>query len=149
MKEERLVNRLRTIAMGYPPFKVELKDFGSLPTHNIFINVISKVPIQRLIKEMRKEAQRLMTLNNENKPHFLLEPQITIGRKLEPWQYEKGWIEYSNKSFTGRFIADSMILLKRPVGEIKYVMVEKFEFQNMPVSVKQGELFPIIYLNSK
>jgi len=26
MMEERILNRLRTVAMGYPPFKVELKD---------------------------------------------------------------------------------------------------------------------------
>lgn len=30
MKEERIVNHLKRIAMGYPPFKVELKDFGKL-----------------------------------------------------------------------------------------------------------------------
>jgi hypothetical protein len=66
---------------------------------------------------------------------------VTIARKLEPWQYEKGWIEYSNKSFAGRFIADSMILLRRPAGESRYQPVRRFEFQNMPVTIKQGELF--------
>jgi hypothetical protein len=34
-----------------------------------------------------------------------------------------------------------MLLLKRPVGEMKYQVVEKFQFQNLPVSTKQGELF--------
>ena len=82
-----------------------------------------------------------MKLNDDNKPHFILEPHITIARKLQPWQYEKGWLEYSNKNFTGRFIADSMILLKRPVGEMKYQVVQRFEFQNLPVTTKQGELF--------
>ncbi|WP_315819811.1 hypothetical protein [Paraflavitalea speifideaquila] len=31
MMEERIVNRLKTVAMGYHPFKVELKDYGSFP----------------------------------------------------------------------------------------------------------------------
>jgi 2'-5' RNA ligase len=57
--EERIVQRLRTIAMGFPPFKVELKDFGSFPSHSIFINVISKLPIRNLVKEL-KDIQRLM-----------------------------------------------------------------------------------------
>src|SRR6266540_3907895 len=48
MMEERLVNRLKTIAMGYYPIKVELKDFGSFPSHTIYINVTSKMPIQNL-----------------------------------------------------------------------------------------------------
>ena len=141
MMEERLINRLKVVGMSYPPFKVELKDFGSFPSHTIYINVTSKVPVQGLVKEVRREAQRLMKLNDENKPHFILEPHLTIARKLKPWQYEKGWLEYSNKNFTGRFIADAMLLLKRPVGEMKYKTVSRFDFQNLPVLTKQGELF--------
>jgi 2'-5' RNA ligase len=141
MMEERLVNRLKTIAMGYYPIKVELKDYGSFPSHTIYITVTSKLPVQNLVKEIRSQAQRLMKLNDDNKPHFIMEPYITIARKLLPWQYEKGWLEYSNKHFTGRFIADGMLLLKRPVGEMKYQVVEKFQFQNLPVVTKQGELF--------
>jgi len=141
MMEERIISRLKTIAMGYPPFKVELKDFGSFPSHTIYINVVSKVPVQNLIKGIRGEGQRLMKLNDDNKPHFIMEPHLTIARKLQPWQYEKGWLEYSNKHFTGRFIADSMLLLKRPVGEMKYQIAERFQFQNLPVTTRQGELF--------
>lgn len=146
MMEERIMNRLRVIAMGFTPFKVELKDYGSFPSHTIYINVTSKVPVQGLVREIRKETQRLMKLNDDNKPHFIMEPHITIARKLKPWQYEKGWLEYSNKHFTGRFVADSMVLLKRPVvehesGPVKYQIANRFEFQNMPVNTKQGELF--------
>ena len=141
MMEERLVNRLKVVAMGFHPIKVELRDFGSFPSHTIYINVVSKVPVQTLVREVRKETQRLMKLNNDNKPHFILEPHVTIARKLHPWQYEKGWLEYSNKNFTGRFIADGMLLLKRPLDEKKYQVVQRFEFQNLPVTTKQGELF--------
>jgi len=141
MMEERITNRLKTIAMGYPPFKVELKDFGSFPSHTIYINVTSKLPIQNLVKQVRTETQRMMKLNDENKPHFIMEPHLTIARKLKPWQYEKSWLEYSNSHFTGRFIADTMTLLKRPVDEMKYYTAKRFEFQNLPVATKQGELF--------
>jgi len=141
MMEERLINRLKVVAMGFHPIKVELRDFGSFPSHTIYINVVSKVPVQTLVKQIRHETQRLMKLNDDNKPHFILEPHLTIARKLQPWQYEKGWLEYSNKNFTGRFIADSMLLLKRPLDEKKYQVVHRFEFQNLPVTTKQGELF--------
>ena len=40
MMEERIINRLKVIGMGYPPFKVELKDFGSFPSHTIYINIL-------------------------------------------------------------------------------------------------------------
>jgi 2'-5' RNA ligase len=146
MMEERLINRLQIVAMAATPFKTELRDFGSFPSHTIYIKIVSKVPVQGLVKNIRHEAQRLMKLNDDNKPYFILEPHITIARKLQPWQYEKGWLEYSNKNFTGRFIADTMSLLKRPVGEsdsyrMKYKVVHRFKFQNLPVATKQGELF--------
>lgn len=141
MIEERLINRLKVVAMGFHPIKVELRDFGSFPSHTIYINVTSKLPVQTLVKEIRHEAQRLMKLNDDNKPHFILEPHLTIARKLQPWQYEKGWLEYSNKNFTGRFIADGMLLLKRPLDEKKYQVVQRLEFQNLPVTTRQGELF--------
>lgn len=141
MMEERLVNRLKMVAMGFPPIKVELRDYGSFPSHTIYINVLSKIPIQTLVKQIRTEAQRLMKLNDDNKPHFILEPHLTIARRLLPWQYEKGWLQYSNRHFTGRFIADGMLLIKKPVGEVRYQIVQRFEFQNLPVTTKQGELF--------
>jgi len=153
MMEERLVHRLKTIAMGYYPIKIELKDYGSFPSHTIYINVTSKLPIQTLVREVRAQAQRLMKLNDDNKPNFIMEPYIPIARKLLPWQYEKGWLEYSNKHFTSRFIADGMLLLRRLVGEsdlvyqqagsnrMKYQVVERFQFQNLPVVTKQGDLF--------
>jgi 2'-5' RNA ligase len=141
MMEEKLLQRLQAIAMGITPFKVELKDYGSFPSHTIFINVISKLPIQNLVREL-KTAQRLMKLNNENKPHFIDEPHLTICRKLKPWQYEQGWLEYSQRNFTGRFIADSMLLLKRPAGErSRFQIPKRFEFMNLPVTTKQGNLF--------
>jgi 2'-5' RNA ligase len=154
LMEERIVQRLRTIAMGYCPFKVELKDFGSFPSHSIFINVTSKLPIRGLVNEI-KDIQRLMKLDKDHKPHFIDEPYLPIARKLLPWQYEKGWLEYSNKSFTGKFVADSMLLLKRQGGandgppsggrdawaSRAWQIAEKFAFQNLPVAIRQGQLF--------
>ena len=141
MMEEKLVQRLSAIAMGVAPFKVELKDYGSLPSHTIFINVPTKQPVQDLVTEL-KEAQRLMKLNSENKPHFLEDPHFNIATKLKPWQYEQGWLEYSHRQFTGRFIADSMLLLRRPSGEkTGFQIAKRLDFQNLPVVTKQGDLF--------
>ena len=140
MMEERIINRLKTISMGYHPFKVELKDFGSFPSHSIYINVTSKLPVQNLVKEIRS-VQQLMKMDKEHKPHFLDEPHFAIARKLVPWQYEKAWLEYSQRQFTGRFIADAMLLLKRREGDKAYQIAQRFEFMNLPVTTKQGELF--------
>jgi 2'-5' RNA ligase len=141
MMEERIVNKFHHIAMGFYPFKIELKDFGSYPSHTIFINVTTKIPVQELSKQLRV-AQRMMKAHPDYDPHFLTDPHLTIARKLKPWQYEKGWLEYSNRHFSAKMIADSMLLLKRPGGEKNaYQVVRRFEFMNMPVTTRQGELF--------
>lgn len=139
MMEERITNRLKMIGMAMPAFKVELKDFGSFPSHTIYINVSSQIPIQMLVKSL-KPAQSLMK-TKEYKPYFIDNPHLTVARKLLPWQYEKGWLEYSQKHFTGRFIANDMLLLRRREGDKSYQPVQKFEFLNMPVVTKQGQLF--------
>ena len=139
LMEERIVNRFKMIGMAMPAFKVELKDFGSFPSHTIYINVDTKVAIQMLVKNL-KSAQSLMK-TKEVKPHFIENSHLTIARQLLPWQYEKGWLEYSHRHFTGRFIAKDMLLLRRPEGMKAYQTVQRFEFMNMPVVTTQGALF--------
>ena len=140
MAEVRLINRLKTIAAGYHSFKVDLNGFGSFPSHTIFINVESQQQVQNLGKEIRP-AQQLMTLNKDYKPHFINNFHLTVARKLLPWQYEQGWSEYSLRHFSGCFMADGMLLLKKSLEEKSYKIAERFEFMNLPVNTTQGQLF--------
>ncbi len=137
--EKKIIQRLQTLSMGTAPFKVDLKDYGSLPTHTIFIQVVTKNAIQRLIKELRT-VQKLMK-SPDHDPYFIVEPYISITQKLTDTQYQQAWTEYAHRHFTGSFISDSMLLLKKKPGIMKYEIVHRFKFQNMPVCVKQGELF--------
>ena len=139
MMEEKLINHLRTIAMGMPPFKAELKDYGSFPSHTLFINVASKIPLQMLMKDLR--TVRRLIKSPDKEPNFANEFYIPLAIRLSPEQYDKAWLEYSKRQFSGSFIADSMLLLKRRSGEKNYQIAERFEFMNLPVSVRQGELF--------
>jgi 2'-5' RNA ligase len=137
--EEKLTDHLRLTAMEMPPFKVVLKDYGSFPSHTLFINVISKVPLQMLMKELRAVRPLIKSINGD--PVFAGEFYIPLAVKLSVTEYEKIWKEYRTRKFTGNFIADSMLLIKRGEGEKNYQIVERFEFMNLPVSTKQGELF--------
>ena len=132
--------RLRTVAMSYPSFKVELKDFGSFPTHTIFINVATQVAIRGLVREIRTSGQRLMKADNDHKPYFISEPHLSIARHLKPLQYEQAWPEFRQKHFSGRFIAYGMNLLKKEEGG-PFRLLERMEFRNLPLRTRQGELF--------
>lgn len=139
--ETKIVANLHRLAMESKPIKIELKDYGSFPSHTIFINVTSKVPFQTLTKHIRTETQKLMKFDDEHKPHFFMEPYIPIAQKIPQQVYEKAWLGYSHRHFTGKFIADSMLLLKRPKGDLRYSIVKRFPFENLLVGVSQGALF--------
>ena len=140
MMEDKIRQKLRTITMGEAPFKIELKDFGTYPSHSIFINIATREPVKKLIRSVR-DIQSILRTDKEHKAHFLQEPMIVVGRKLKPWQYEKAWLEYSQRQFTGRFIADAVLLLKRAENTIPWQIVERMELQNLPVVTRQGGLF--------
>ena len=138
--ENRIVQLLRNNARTVSPFKVELKDFGSFPSHTIYINIVSKLPIMNAVKKLRQNAQKFMKMDKDNKPYFITEPHLTIARKLQPWQYEKGWMEYEKANFHGRFIADHALLLRRKNGET-YRPVDKFRFEGIKEEITQANLF--------
>ncbi len=138
--EQKIINHLKMISMGLPAFKIEMSDFGSFPSHTIYVNITTKIPIVETVKALR-DAQRLMKLDKENKPHFITEPYITIARKLSPWQYEQGWECFNHQHFKGMMIATELTLLKRNVEGGRYKTASKFTMQNLPVFTKQGALF--------
>jgi len=140
LMETHITRLVKNITATLSDFKVELKNFGSFPSHTIYINVVSKVQIMDIVKEL-KASQKLMKLDDENKPHFLTEPNISIARKLLPWQYEKSWLEYEHKHFHGRFIANHVLLLKRRENTKMWKTANKFDFENIKTDVKQGALF--------
>lgn len=141
MMEEKILQRLKSISLGLTPFRCEIKDYGNQPSHTIHLNVTSRTQVKQIIDSL-KEASRLMKLSNDHKPHFMEDPQIPIARRLKPWQFEEGWREYSHRHFTGKFIADGMLLLKRAAGsKSRYQIVQRFEFKDLPVLTKQGSLF--------
>jgi 2'-5' RNA ligase len=140
MPEQRIVHRLELIAKAQASFVVELHDFGSFPTHSIFLNVSTKTQVVELVRSIRT-IQPLLKLDKEHKPHFITEPYIIIASKLLPWQYEKGWLEMSHTHFSGRFVADHFVLLRKREGEARYSMVKQFRMMNVKEEIVQGSLF--------
>jgi 2'-5' RNA ligase len=137
--EKRLLTQLRSIAMRLPSFKMELRDFGSFPSHTIFIKVQSQEPI----KEIQLALREIKSLTNipDKRPHFLNDPFFSLAFKLPSIIYDKAWLEYKDRSFSGSFIANKLLLLKKGEGDNYYKFQEELFFGNKRVSVKQADLF--------
>ncbi len=148
MIEERLLSHLKNISVCYKSFFIKLMDYGSFPSHTIFVNIESQLQVRNLVTQF-KSVQQLLNLDKENKAHFLDHFYISIATKLLPWQYEKAWKEYSKTHFAGGIMVDEFTILKREVERVadhfqtkgSYRFLKCFQFMNSPVITAQGELF--------
>ena len=137
--EAKLIGCLQQIAMATDLFKVELEGFAAYPSHTIYINVLTKSPFNELVKELKRH-KRLMQIPQHD-PHFINEPHLIVAQKLKPMQFINMWLECEHKSFTGRFVADAMLLLRRSGANSNWEVVRRLEFMSLPMQVKQGVLF--------
>jgi 2'-5' RNA ligase len=139
MMEEKIIQHLQLVAMAEKPFVIELQDYGSYPMHAIYIRIANQPGVLQLIKNL-KQARRLMKAAGDD-PYFLRDPNIALAGRISKEKYLEAMKEYGHKKFTGRFVADAMLLLRRPKKEKRYQIVRRFEFECLPVTTAQGVLF--------
>ena len=137
--EARLMEKFQETAFSIKPFKVELKDFSAYPSHTIYIEVPTRDPFNELAKSLKK-SKWLMNIP-DHEPHFINEPHLIMAQRLKPMQFIKMWLECEHSSFTGKYLADAMLLLRRTQNNQRYEVVRRMEFMNLPMNVKQGQLF--------
>ncbi|MFP5041894.1 2'-5' RNA ligase family protein [Parasediminibacterium sp. JCM 36343] len=138
--EQRITHRLSNIAKCNSPFRIMLDGFGSHPSHTIFIQTQTTNQIAELSKAL-KETQAILKMDATHKPHFIAEANMVLANKLLPWQYEKGWLEYSNTPFNASFMVNELMLLKRAEGRKGYKMVANFPLLNQITKLVQASMF--------
>lgn len=126
MNERNIIHKMQLCINKHSSFMISLNGFGSFPAHTIYVNVETKNNIVDVVKSL-KPTQAFLKYDKEHKPHFITTPHLTIARKLQPWQYEKGWLELSNTPFTAGFMANEIILLRRNTEGGKYITAAKFD----------------------
>ncbi|RYZ16432.1 MAG: hypothetical protein EOO16_25815, partial [Chitinophagaceae bacterium] len=137
--EPRFLERLQEVARGLSPFKVELENFAAYPSHTIYIHVPTRRPFQELSKELKK-LQWLMNIPG-HEPHFITEPELILAQRLKPMPFIGMWMECEHSEFSGRFMADHLVLLRRHAGVGHWEVLRRLDLLELPSAVKQGCLF--------
>ncbi len=141
MNEKNIVHKMQVHINKHSSFPVSLKNFGSFPTHTIYVHVETKNKIVEVVKSL-KSIQAFLKFDKEHKPHFITEPYILLAKKLLPWQYEKAWLAYSNTAFTASFMVENILLLKRNIAEKHFTIAAKFELLGKKeMALEQVSLF--------
>jgi len=138
-QEEKIIECLQRLVMTRSPFIIEFSGFGSYPMHSIFIKISTQEKIRQLVR-LFKEARPLLKFNGDS-PHFIEDPVVPLAARLDKDIYKAAMLEYSGKHFSGRFVATSVLLLKRKDKYEKYHIARRFELEQLQVGIKQGELF--------
>lgn len=138
--EMRLIDRLHYVAKTYDPFNININGFSSFPTHTIYVNVSSRLPVLELVRNLRINTQHYMKAEKIFKPFFTNLPHVTISKGLTNEQYENAWKWLQHQHFSASFISAEMRLLKRKPKE-KYSLVERFFFEKKIIQPIQGLLF--------
>ena len=139
--EEKVVRMFQQVSSFFPPLDITLKNFGSFPTHSIYIAVDKNSAVHSLVKNIRTNSKGILQVNKETKPMIMLQPHIGIVRKLKPDIFDQSWQKYQDATFSGFFVATEMILLRRTTHEHKWQLVSSFGFQNRTLPSTQGKLF--------
>jgi 2'-5' RNA ligase len=137
--EARLIDRLQHLTMAVSPFKVELQNFAAYPSHTIYIHVPTRSPFQDLVKELKK-IKWLMNIQG-HEPHFIPEPHLILAQRLKPMQFTGMWMECEHSEFSGRFIANHLLLMRRRSEDEGWKPLRRLELLELPSAVKQGVLF--------
>ncbi len=140
MMESRIVSKLKATGMGQQPFTVMLKHGGSFAFHTIDMDVAKKEPVRQLVKAIRLQHE-CMALNPSSQPHFCDMSRTAIAQQLSKGQFDSQWPGYNKMTFDGEWLADSMLLFRRPAGTTAaYQLVEKIEFLYQSVDAGKKEV---------
>ncbi|MFT4024106.1 MAG: hypothetical protein QM664_10030 [Flavihumibacter sp.] len=138
--EERMRNSLLKLVSGWKPLQLHYKDYSSLPTHSVFIPMISRQHWQPLLRDL-KGMQQILRPDKEQQPFFFNDPVFILASRLPPGIYDKAWQQYGHRQFTAQFKADACLLLKRSAGESHWQIQQRMEWRNLPMGVQQASLF--------
>jgi 2'-5' RNA ligase len=139
MMEEKMVQRLRRMAMSMPPFKMSLENFGAFAPHTIYFAFQPSPGFDRLQAMLRAEKHLMKVINQE--PRIAGMPKIVVAQKLNISLFDLWWNSFERKKFHASMLVDSMLLLRRRQGERHWQILDRFEFNNLPAEVHQGTLF--------
>ncbi len=139
MLEQRVQDKVRMIAMEAAPFRLQLKDYTGIPDHSIGTGIVNPAGLKAIVKMLRRE-QRIFKGGGEN-PFFNDQPGLWIATRLQQKQYHEIFNRYKSRHFTGAFIAENMMLLRKAAGQKQWTVLENMPLQNLPVFSKQGMLF--------
>ncbi|GAB3008413.1 hypothetical protein GCM10027051_05880 [Niabella terrae] len=139
--EARIQQRLVQFARQQHPLMITLNGFDVMPTHSLYIQLGPRSVMQQLSSNLKTGLQGLLSPDREHKAFFPDATQLTIARKLKPWQFDQCWPDLKYQEFSERFIATKICLIKKRANGKGSSQFRDFEFEGRAAECRQTALF--------
>lgn len=128
--QDKIIKPLKDVASRSNKIGIELENFKWFKDHTIYVDVKYKTDMKQLVRKITNAIKRYIKADNKFPPRFILNPHLTLCKRLTEKQYENSVEEYSPLKFSDKFTAAEMILLRRPIIEVEnYREVGRFKFE--------------------
>jgi 2'-5' RNA ligase len=111
-KREKLLMTLESTAQSMSSFEIQLSGFGAFIPRVIYVEVMENDQLQVCQKRISSAMRPLNVLNADYKdrPYH---PHMTVAfRDLKKPAFHQAWSEFSTRQFSGKFLAESIVLLR-------------------------------------
>ncbi len=137
--EEKLTELLFNLIRSLPPFLFQVQHYGAVLHHTLYFNMLPAMVFNQLIHLLNQEKLSMKVINQE--PRIATFPKINVAYKLTASEFEHAWHGLKSKKIHIRFVAENVLLLRKRPHEKKWQIITALPFENMPVSLNQGQLF--------
>ncbi|MGB3076444.1 MAG: 2'-5' RNA ligase family protein, partial [Chitinophagales bacterium] len=127
-KEAEVVKQIAAVAGRHAAFNLSLKNFDSISSHTIYIDVLNPYGLVNVVTDLKKELHFA-----PKEGTFMLKPRLTIARGLDKEKFSRASAIFCERPYTASFVAGSMLLLKKETALKfgKYEVVREFNFEGV------------------
>ena len=119
-KEDALGKKLNIFFASFPPFEIQLDNFGCFPPKVIFLQVAESKSLRFLFSSLHQYFKEKLNIFNAAYHNLPFHPHLTLAfRDLKKLQFKNAWESFSKKTYRASFKVVKVSLLKHDGKEWK------------------------------
>ena len=112
-KQELLIQKLDLFSTSIERFEIQLSGFNCFEPRVIYVGVAENEILENMQQDLFRFCKKDLNLFNAHYKQLPFHPHITLAfRDLKKPMFYKAWQEFENKTYSSRFILESIVLLK-------------------------------------
>jgi hypothetical protein len=125
--ESTIIRWLENISQLQPSFDVHLNNFSGIPNHAVTIRILDKQPLQHILVRLASISE-FINSSDGSFVELQLSPSVMLAAQLPEELYQKAIADYSKRTFTAQFSAQTLTLLRKEKESNSFQKCRQFHF---------------------